>query len=114
MFSIKEHIREKKEKFRNHCRKEILDIVESGQVITKDTLPKRMNSYEAQLLMPLWDDALFLDKIKYYIDQAGNEFYETPDHILPTDYNDAIKTKLIFILIERFENLLKRGENENE
>ena len=98
---------QRKEEFRSHCRKEFIELFEKGEPITKETLPERMNSYEAQLLMPLWDNELLLEKIKYYIDQAGYEFYETPDYILPRHYNDAIKTKFIFMLIERLEECVK-------
>ena len=99
--------RKKKDEFLLHCRPEIIEMLYNGRVLYEKDLPERMNSYENQLLMPLWSDELLLSKFEYCLKNTGNEFYETPSWVLPKHYNDAIKTKFIFILLDRFKNLLE-------
>lgn len=112
MFKISKLYEQKKEKFYSYCRKEFIDLYNKGKKLSEENFPKRMNSYENNLLMILWDDKLLLKRIKYYIEQAGNEFYETNMYNLDSCYNEAIKHKLIFMLIERFEELLNKEKTD--
>lgn len=53
-----------KEKYLSYVRAEILDQIkelkESGKLISKNDLPKRMNSYERNLYLPLMDTDLLI------------------------------------------------------
>ena len=97
-----------REEFLSHCRPEMIELSKSGQLLTEETIPERMNSYEAQLLMPLWSDELLIQRIEYYLKQVSWEFNETPDYVLPEHYNDAIKTKFIFILLNKFKEKVNK------
>ena len=96
--------------FMDHVRKEFVELVKKNKIITKDILPERMNSYEWNYLMQFWDNEVLLENVKYYILQSYSEFYKTPYYQLDGCYNDTLKHKLIHILIERIEIIIKEKE----
>ena len=96
----------RKEEFFSHIGGEVEYLYKSGDPIDSSNVPERMNSYESHLLSERYTDKYFLERLKYYLIQATNEFNKLPDFVLPQHYNEAIKRKLIFDLIERFEKLI--------
>jgi hypothetical protein len=95
---------EKEKSFKNHCSKEVLDLIENGNKLSLKDLPEGMNSFEQNLLMPLWDDDLLIEKSIKYISEAGLEFCETDIYTLDITYNEVLKHKIIHMLLDKLKN----------
>ena len=96
--------------FMKHVRKEFIELVKKNKIVTKDILPERMNSYEWNYLMEFWDNKLLIENAKYYILQSFCEFRKNSFREIDGCYNEALKHKLIHMLIERLEILIKEKE----
>lgn len=110
-FNLKEHIltllKEKQDNFLSHVREEYQELIKQAEHnnirFDETNLPERMNSYENNLFMPLWSDEYLIERTKYYLSNANFEFNETNRFSLDENYNEALKHKIIHLLLKRLE-----------
>jgi len=97
--------------FFSKIRPEIMKVLIDYKEITSLNIPERMNSYERNFLIPFWSDELLIENIRYCM-QVNGTFQKTEFTEIDTTYNDVIHHKLIHMLLERFEKLVKNKSDD--
>lgn len=103
-----------KEEFMKHVRKEFVELVENDLIVASENVPNRMNSYEQNYLMQFWSNELLLKEAKKYIKNCFYDFHKTPFTVIESTYYDALKHKIIHLLIDRFQSLMKEKRDDNK